>query len=100
VITQTWTNSGLGFSRFIGCLAANWQFHITAQGDFTPCDFTPLTFGNVRTEAVKDLWERMLGHPAYSKHQLSCRMQDSLFRKRYIDQIPEGAELPYAILDL
>lgn len=100
VITQTWTNSGLGFSRFIGCLAANWQFHITAQGDFTPCDFTPLTFGNVRTESVKDLWEKMLGHPAYSKHQLSCRMQDPLFRKRYIDQIPEGAELPYAILDL
>lgn len=77
--------------------AANWQFHITVQGDFTPCDFTPLTFSNVRTESVKSLWEKLLKHPAYSKYHLSCRMQDPLFRKQYIDKIPEDAELPYAI---
>jgi len=100
VITQSWTNSGSGFSRFIGCLAANRQFHITAQGDFTPCDFTPLSFGNVRTESVKGLWEKLIRHPAYCQHQLSCRMQDLFFRKQYIDKIPENADLPYAIWDL
>jgi MoaA/NifB/PqqE/SkfB family radical SAM enzyme len=100
VITQSWTNSGSGFSRFIGCLAANRQFHITAQGDFTPCDFTPLSFGNVRTESVKSLWEKLIRHPAYCQHQLSCRMQDQFFRKQYIDKIPENADLPYAISDL
>jgi len=100
VITQNWTNSGSGFSRFIGCLAANRQFHITAQGDFTPCDFTPLSFGNVRTESVKSLWEKLITHSAYCKHQLSCRMQDLFFRKQYIDKIPENADLPYAISDL
>jgi MoaA/NifB/PqqE/SkfB family radical SAM enzyme len=100
VVTQSWTNSGSGFSRFIGCLAANRQFHITAQGDFTPCDFTPLSFGNVRTESVKSLWKRLISHPDYCQHQLSCRMQDPVFRKQYIDKIPENADLPYAILDL
>ena len=100
VITQSWTNSGSGFSRFIGCLAANRQFHITAQGDFTPCDFTPLSFGNVRTKSVKGLWEKLISHPAYCQHQLSCRMQDLFFRKQYIDKIPENADLPYAISDL
>ena len=100
VVTQSWTNSGIGFSRFIGCLAANAQFHITAQGDFTPCDFTPLSFGNVRTESVKSLWEKLINHPAYCRHQLPCRMQDPLFRKQYIDKIPENADLPYPISDL
>ena len=100
VVTQSWTNSGSGFSRFIGCLAANRQFHITAQGDFTPCDFTPLSFGNVRTEPVKSLWEKLIKHPAYCQHQSSCRMQDPFFRKQYIDPIPENADLPYAMSDL
>ena len=100
VVTQSWTNSGSGFSRFIGCLAANRQFHITAQGDFTPCDFTPLSFGNVRTESVKSLWEKLISHPDYCQHQLSCRMQDPFFRKQYIDKIPEDADLPYPISDL
>jgi len=97
VITQTWSNSGKGFSRFIGCLAANRQFHITSKGDFTPCDFTPLSFGNVRTESVKSLWEKLLRHPAYCKRSLSCRMQDPFFRKEYIDKIPKDADLPYVI---
>jgi MoaA/NifB/PqqE/SkfB family radical SAM enzyme len=97
VIPQSWTNCGKGFSRFIGCLAANWQFHITAQGDFTPCDFTPLSFGNVRTESIKALWEKLLSHPAYRKRMSRCRMQDPAFRKRYIVTIPDGAELPYYI---
>ena len=100
VVTQSWTNSGSGFSRFIGCLAANRQFHITAQGDFTPCDFTPLSFGNVRTESVKSLWKKLISHPDYCQHQLSCRMQDPFFRKQYIDKIPEDADLPYPISDL
>jgi MoaA/NifB/PqqE/SkfB family radical SAM enzyme len=100
VITQTWTNSGQGFSKFIGCLAANLQFHITAQGDFTPCDFTPLSFGNIREESVKDLWKKMLQHPAYCHRRQTCRMQDLGFRKRYIDSIPRDADLPYPIFKL
>lgn len=96
-VTQTWTNSGRGFSRFIGCLAANFQTHITAQGDFTPCDFTPLSFGNIREASIQELWATLLAHPEYRRRKLRCRMQDPEFRKRYIDPIPEDAELPYRI---
>ena len=100
VITQTWTNTGKGFSRFIGCLAANWQFHITAQGDFTPCDFTPLSFGNIREESVKNLWEKILHHPAYCFRKQTCRMQDTNFRSKYIKTIPKNVDLPYSIYKL
>lgn len=95
VITQSWTNSGRGFSLLIGCLAGNLQLHVTSQGDLTPCDFTPLSFGNVQDTPVADLWWGMLDHPAYKKRSIHCRMQSPEFRARYIDTIPEGASLPY-----
>jgi len=96
-VAQSWTNSGRGFSRVIGCLAAYFQLHITSQGDFTPCDFTPLSFGNIRESSVGELWQTLLSHPAYRKPTLRCRMQDPDFRRKYIDTIPEGADLPYRI---
>ena len=97
VITQSWTNSGRGFSLLIGCLAANLQLHITAQGELTPCDFTPLSFGNVKDASVAELWHRELAHPAYLKRSVRCRMQSAEFREKYIDTIPEGASLPHPI---
>jgi len=97
VVSQSWTNSGLGFSPFLGCLAAHSQLHVSAQGEFMPCDFTPLSFGNVREHSVAELWARESTHPAYRRHSVKCRMQDREFRARYIDTIPEGAALPYPI---
>jgi MoaA/NifB/PqqE/SkfB family radical SAM enzyme len=97
VVTQSWTNSGQSFSRFIGCLAAKFQIHITAQGDLTPCDFTPLSFGNIRESSVGELWHCLTSHPAYQQQALNCRMQNPDFRKQYIDTIPEGAYIPYRI---
>ena len=96
-VTQSWTNSGRGFSRLIGCLAGNFQLHITAQGDFTPCDFTPLSIGNIREFSVSELWQALLAHPAYRRRTRRCRMQDPNFRKKYIETIPERADLPYRL---
>jgi MoaA/NifB/PqqE/SkfB family radical SAM enzyme len=95
VVTQTWTNSGRGFARFIGCLAGNCQFHVTASGEFQPCDFMPLSMGNVRDVSVGDLWRRTCDHPAFCRHSNACRMQSQRFRERYIERIPRDAALPY-----
>ncbi len=100
VVTQAWTNSGRGFARLIGCLAANFQVHVTAHGDLTPCDFTPLSFGNVRDVPVAELWRRLTTHPAFCARSKTCRMQDAAFRERYIDTIPTGATLPFPITEL
>jgi MoaA/NifB/PqqE/SkfB family radical SAM enzyme len=97
VITQSWTNSGRGFSRLIGCLAGHFQLHITSGGEFTPCDFTPLSFGNIRESSVTELWQKLLSHPAYSRRSLHCRMQNPDFRKKYIETIPNGESLPYKL---
>lgn len=98
--SQSWQNSIEGYLGGIGCLAANIQFYISAYGDVAPCDFTPLSFGNVRDKPLKEIWKKMVKHPAYSHRSTFCRMQHPIFRQLYINPIPNDAFLPYEIENL
>ncbi len=91
IITQAYTNSPAA----AGCFAGFSQMYMTSYGDVNPCDFAPLTFGNIRDEPLKAIWERMLTHPAYAHRCKHCRMQDPEFRAKYIDMIPDDAPLPW-----
>ncbi len=95
IITQAFINGPEG----AGCFAGFSQLYMTAYGDVDPCDFTPLTFGNIRDEPLKAIWERMLTHPAYRRRCDHCRMQDPEFRSRYTDLIPDDAPLPWPALE-
>jgi MoaA/NifB/PqqE/SkfB family radical SAM enzyme len=49
-----------------GCGAGNQHSYISASGELYPCDFVPMSFGNVKEEAVKRLWAEMsssIGRP-------------------------------------
>ncbi len=95
--SQSWQNSVEGNLAGIGCLAAHIQFYVSAYGDIAPCDFTPLSFGNIRNEPLGVIWKKMIKHPAYRRKETYCRMQNARFRRFYIDTIPAGATLPYSI---
>ena len=97
IVTQTWTNSYAGFAAYFGCLAGTYQYHISPFGEFTPCDFTPISFGNIRSETTRSLWEKMTAHPAYCEHKRECRMQSPAFRQKYIHNLPRRSELPVPI---
>jgi len=95
--SQSWQNSIEGYLGGIGCLAVNLQYYVSAYGDVSPCDFTPLSFGNVRNKSIKEIWNKMVHHPAYNHRSTFCRMQHSNFRRFYIDPIPDDSKLPYNI---
>jgi len=95
IVTQAFVNGPEG----AGCFGGHAQFYMTAFGDVTPCDFTPLTFGNIRDNTLLECWERMLDHPAYNHRCDHCRMQDPEFRRQYIDPIPDDVLLPWPALD-
>jgi len=95
--SQSWQNSVEGNLSGIGCLAGNIQFYASAYGDIAPCDFTPLSFGNIREQPLKKIWKSMIYHPAYNHRSTFCRMQNPQFRRFYIDPIPDEAKLPYPI---
>jgi len=96
IITQAHVNGPTG----AGCFAAWFQYYMTAYGDVMPCDFTPLTFGNLREEPLARIWERMISHPAYREHCRHCRMQDADFRAKWIDVIPDSGPFPYPAMHI
>ncbi len=59
-----------------GCPAGIAHMHIRANGDVTPCDFTPFSFGNIRKETLKSIWAKMTGSDIYSKPSPKCRLSD------------------------
>ncbi len=95
VIAQAFVNGPEG----AGCFAGFIQFYMTAYGDVNPCDFTPLTFGNIQDDSLENIWNRILGHDAYGERSDHCRMQDPEFRAQYIDDIPEKVLLPWPASD-
>ena len=46
-----------------GCPAAMVQLHLRANGDVSPCDFTPYSFGSIRRQTLREIWESMAAAP-------------------------------------
>ena len=93
VIAQSYINSQYGS----GCFGGYFQVYTTAYGDINPCDFNPVSFGNVRDEDLKSIWNRMIHHPEYRQRRMCCRMQNPEYRKKYIDTVPDGLQWPIPI---
>lgn len=65
-----------------GCPAAVVQFHIRANGDVSPCDFTSCSFGNVREKPLAEIWKAMSDHELYARPSRRCRLADASFRAK------------------
>jgi MoaA/NifB/PqqE/SkfB family radical SAM enzyme len=57
-----------------GCPAAMVQLHLRANGDVAPCDFTPHSFGNIRRQSLREIWELMAKSELYAKPSARCRL--------------------------
>ncbi len=93
VIAQAVVNSPTG----AGCFGAYTQFYMTAYGDVNPCDFNPITFGNVSRMSLKEIWCKMVAHPDFCYRYASCRMQTPGYRAKYIDILPDDVRLPVPV---
>ena len=100
IMGQSWVNSPEGF----GCFAGFHQLYVTATGDVAPCDFTPITFGNVREERLQVVWDRMRASEEWGERFMDCRMQDPEFRANTVDLLGDDNDtwpVPYEkILEL
>ncbi len=93
VVAQALVNSPMG----AGCFGSYSQYYMTARGDVNPCDFNPITFGNVREMPIQMIWQKMVTHPDFCDRHMTCRMQTQSYRERFIDVIPEPIEWPVTI---
>ncbi len=90
IMGQSWVNSAEGF----GCFAGFHQMYVTATGAVAPCDFTPITFGNVRDESLKTVWDRMRASEEWGERFMDCRMQDPEFRANTVDLLSDDESWP------
>jgi MoaA/NifB/PqqE/SkfB family radical SAM enzyme len=57
-----------------GCPAAIVTCHLRANGDLCPCDFTPISFGNIRKQSMRTIWQSMSESRLYAKPSVRCRL--------------------------
>jgi len=72
-----------------GCPAAMVQMHLRANGDVSPCDFTPCSFGNIRELPLGDIWQRMISSELYKGPSPRCRLSKREFWNRLAEVNPE-----------
>lgn len=65
-----------------GCGAGNQHSYIGPDGQLYPCDFLPLSFGNVRDHGVRELWQEMTAAVGIPKEQCFALTLHSLLRER------------------
>lgn len=56
-----------------GCGAGNQHSYISSSGELYPCDFVPMSFGNVKEESIKKLWLEMKNY--IGKPKIGCFAQ-------------------------
>jgi MoaA/NifB/PqqE/SkfB family radical SAM enzyme len=71
-----------------GCPAAMVQMHLRANGDVSPCDFTPYSFGNIRKLPLSEIWDRMTKSNLYKGPSARCRLSKREFWDRLAEQKP------------
>ncbi len=80
--------------QMMGAMAGRRWMHVTADGDVKPSPYPPFSFGNVKNEPLKELWQKIRNYPYFQKQKNLTPMHDPEFLE-FIDRIPEGAKLPY-----
>ncbi len=78
--------------ELFGCMAGNRWLNLIHNGDITPCTYVPISFGNIKEEDLKSIWERMSNFRDF-KNKKSCVMLDSDFREKYLKDV-EPSDLP------
>jgi MoaA/NifB/PqqE/SkfB family radical SAM enzyme len=72
----------------LGCAGGVCYFYVSPYGDVCPCDFNPMSVGNVKEVSLHLLWDRFSRNPDFCKATWNgCKMQDREFREKYKEQL-------------
>ncbi len=70
----------------LGCCGGTYRLYVDARGNVRPCDFCPVTFGNVAEEPLDKAWQKMRNYFVYPRtecfvkknSQALCDLSDDL----------------------
>jgi len=74
-------------SRLNNCNAyRRFLFHVTAQGDATPCPFTPFALADVRKVSLPEAWDRFQAGLKFHSRG-ACPLNDRQSRRKFEDYV-------------
>ena len=62
--------------KLYGCCGGIYHIYIDAFGNVCPCDFTPISFGNIHKETFKNVFQRLRGR--FTSPRAKCFMLDNI----------------------
>ena len=74
--------------ELFGCSGGTRHLFIDAAGEVCPCDFTPLSFGNVMEEPTAVIWDRMSAAMKHPRRRCIVQHHHELLRQYTQDRIP------------
>jgi MoaA/NifB/PqqE/SkfB family radical SAM enzyme len=80
--------------QMLGAMAGRRWIHITTYGDVKPSPYIPFSFGNVKEESLKEIWQKIRNYPYFQSQKKITPMHDPEFME-LVDRIPAEAKLPY-----
>jgi len=79
--------------ELFGCSAGTRHLFIDAAGEMCPCDFTPLSFGNVTEEPIDVIWDRMTAAMKHPRRRCLVQHQTALIREATCERTPAPLEI-------
>jgi len=92
-------------SPFVCTSGIRAYIYISTRGDVQPCNFIPVSFGNVHQEALPAILERMWSSELFgcfhgADNPSGCPMNELNLRQRIRRAVDRGAQLPVDFRDL
>ncbi len=79
--------------ELFGCAAGIRHLFIDPVGNVSPCDFTPLSFGNITDESMDTIWERMIKAMKRPRRHCLIQHQTKLVHEALEHGIPAPMEI-------
>jgi len=79
--------------ELFGCAGGTRHLFIDSAGEVCPCDFTPLSFGNVAEESIDVIWDRMTSAMKHPRRHCMIQHHTALFREATRERTPAPLEV-------
>ncbi|MBF0209148.1 MAG: SPASM domain-containing protein, partial [Oligoflexia bacterium] len=94
-IRSDWT---INFSMKVECPGGREKVAITPYGEVMGCGMNYVSFGNIREEPLKNIWQRMSNFPHFKKRSTDCLIgADQEYIDEYLIPLSEYQSLPIRI---
>lgn len=88
----------VNFSGRAGCPGGVERIHITAFGDVLTCPHVQISYGNIKEEPLKAIWERMSNFPDLKRYSPVCKHAfDEAYYARFLKPIENMTDLPISV---